>query len=60
MVAVSIEEQLLYRNVQWFRGGLVFQAHRLVYHRASDLRVIKKQGRCEQRACEETLTERLL
>jgi len=24
------EAQLLYRNVQWFRGGLVFKAHRLV------------------------------
>ena len=24
----------LYRNVQWFRGGLVFEAHRLVYHSA--------------------------
>ena len=23
-----------YRNVQWFRGGLVFEAHRLVYHSA--------------------------
>jgi len=21
-----------YRNVQWFRGGLVFKAHRLLYH----------------------------
>ena len=22
----------LHRNVQWFRGGLVFEAHRLLYH----------------------------
>ena len=22
------------RNVQWFRGGLVFEAHRLLYHSA--------------------------
>ena len=29
------EEQLLYRNVQWFRGGLVFKADRLLHH--SDL-----------------------
>ena len=29
------EEQLLYRNVQWFQGGLVFKAHRRLYH--SDL-----------------------
>ena len=28
----SIEEQLLYRNVQRVRGGLVFKAHRLSYH----------------------------
>ena len=27
----SILEQLLYRNVQWFRGGLVFKAHRRLY-----------------------------
>jgi len=27
-------EQPLDRNVQWFRGGLVFEAHRLVYHPA--------------------------
>ena len=25
-------EQPLYRNMQWFRGGLVFEAHRLLYH----------------------------
>ena len=37
------EEQLLDRNVQWFRGGLVFKAHRLVYHSTLDLRVIKKK-----------------
>ena len=29
---ITIQEQLLYRNVQRFRGGLVFKAHRLVYH----------------------------
>ena len=23
---------LLYSNVQWFRGGLVFKAHRILYH----------------------------
>jgi len=28
-VQFSIQEQLLYRNVQRFRGGLVFEAHRL-------------------------------
>jgi len=27
----------------WFRGGLVFKAHRLVYHSTLGLRVIKKK-----------------
>jgi len=31
--------QLLHRNVQRFRGGLVFKAHRLLYHS-----VITKKG----------------
>jgi len=29
--AVRSREQLLYRTVQWFRGGLVFEAHRLLW-----------------------------
>ena len=36
-------EQLLHRNVQRFRGGLVFKAHRLLYHSILGLRVIKKK-----------------
>jgi len=32
----------LYRNVQRFRGGLVFKARRLLYHSTLGLRVIKK------------------
>jgi len=39
-------EQLLYRNVQRFRGGLVVQAHRRVYHSTLGLRVIKKKKVC--------------
>ena len=35
--------QLLYRNVQRFRGGLVFKAHRLLYHLTLGWRVIKKK-----------------
>jgi len=35
--------QLLYRNVQRFRGGLVFKAHRRLYHSTLGLRVIKKK-----------------
>ena len=31
------------RNVKRFRGGLVFKAHRLVYHATLGLRVIKKK-----------------
>jgi len=33
----------LRRNVKRFRGGLVFQAHRLVYHSTLGLKVIKKK-----------------
>ena len=32
-------------NVQRFRGGLVFKAHRLLYHSALGLRVMKKKKR---------------
>ena len=35
--------QLLHRNVQRFRGGLVFKAHRLLYHSTLGLRAIKKK-----------------
>jgi len=42
-VCVSIEEQLRSRNVKRFRGGLVFKAHRLLYHSTLGLRVIKKK-----------------
>jgi len=34
---------LLHRHVQRFRGGLVFKAHRLVYHSTLGLRVLKKK-----------------
>jgi len=37
--------QLLHRNVKRFRGGLVFKAHRLLYHSTLGLRVIKKKRR---------------
>ena len=40
----SIQEQLLRRNVKWFRGRFVFKAHRLLYHSTLGLRVIKKKG----------------
>jgi len=33
------------RNVQRFRGGLVFKAHRLLHHSTLGLRVIKKKRR---------------
>ena len=31
------------RNVQWFRGGLIFKADRLMYHSTLGLRVIKEK-----------------
>ena len=35
--------QPTHRNVQRFRGGLAFKAHRLLYHSTLGLRVIKKK-----------------
>ena len=35
------------RFVKWFRGGLVFKAHRLVYHSTLGWRVIKKKKKVE-------------
>ena len=37
--------QLLYRNVQWFRGELVFKARRLLYDSTLGLRAIQKKMR---------------
>ena len=34
---------MVYRNVQWFRGGFVFKAHRLLHHSAPGSRVITKK-----------------
>ena len=42
-LCVRASSLLLHRNVQRFRGGLVFKAHRLVYHSTLGLRVIKKK-----------------
>ena len=39
MVQLSIEEQLLYRNAQFLRGGLIFKVHILVYHSTLDVTV---------------------
>ena len=36
-------EKLLHINVQRFRGGLVFKAHRLSYHSTLGSRVMKKK-----------------
>ena len=43
MISIRGVEQLLRRNVKRFRGGLVFEAHRLLYHSTLGLRVIKKK-----------------
>jgi hypothetical protein len=40
---LSILEQLLHRIVKRFRGGLVFEAHRLLYHSTLGSRVIKQK-----------------
>jgi len=37
------EEVTVHRNVKRFRGGLVFKAHRLMYHSTLGSRVIKKK-----------------
>jgi len=42
---MSGSEHLLQRNVQKFQGGLVFKAHRLVYHSTPGLRIKKKRRR---------------
>ena len=39
----GMQEQLLYRNVQWFQGELVFKAQRFSYHSTLGLRVIKNK-----------------
>ena len=43
MSGVSISEQLPYINVQRFRGRIVFEAHRILYHSTPGLRVIKRE-----------------
>jgi len=50
---ISIQEEVLSRNVERFRGGFVFKAHRLLYHSTLGLMVKKKKkkkkvprGRC--------------
>jgi len=42
-VRVGGREKQIHRNVQRFRGGLVFKAHRLVCHSTLGLRVIRKK-----------------
>ena len=42
--------KLLYRNVQRFRGGLVFKAHRPLYHPTLGSRVIKKKKKYRQKS----------
>jgi len=42
-----------HRNVQRFRGGLVFKAHILLYHSTLGLRVKKKKKEEDPHACDE-------
>ena len=49
---ISIQEQPLSRNFERFRGGLVFEAHRLVYHSTPGSRVTKtKKIQCQCAPC---------
>jgi hypothetical protein len=48
-IQLSIKQELLNRNVQWFRGGLVFKAHELLYHSTVGPRVMKKKNTAGQR-----------
>jgi len=43
LTSARVGIQLLRRNVKRFRGGLIFKAHRLVYHSTLGWRVIKKK-----------------
>jgi len=43
------QTQLLRRKVNRFRGGLVFETHRLLYHSTLGLRVMKKKKAGEVR-----------
>ena len=49
LISVSVQEQLLRRNIKRFRGGLVFKAHRRLYHSTPGWRVVTKKRRyqCE-------------
>ena len=42
-VQFSVSEQLLSRNVERFQGGLVFKAHRSLYHSTLRSRITKKR-----------------
>ena len=46
VVRITLRYCIRYRNVQWFRGGLVFEAQRLLDHSTLGLRVIKKKKKC--------------
>ena len=45
LTRVSNQEQLLHRNVQWFRGGLASKAHRRSHHSAIGFISMKEKGR---------------
>jgi len=43
--------QLLYRNVRWLGGGLVFKAHRLVHHSGRGLSFKKERREADGEHC---------
>ena len=56
---LSIRQQLLRRNVERFRGGLVFKAHRPLHRSTPGLRV-KKKKEAARGAEQEGISEQLL
>ena len=41
--SMMMQEQMIGKNVERFRGGLVSKAHRLLYHSTLGSRVMKKK-----------------
>ena len=54
----SVSQAHEQRNVKRFRGGLVFKAHRLLYHSTLDSRVIKKKKHLVEQDADVVLVER--
>ena len=51
---------MLRRNVKRFQGGLVFKAHRLLYHSTLGLRAIKKKKKKDALIATGTVSKEVL